>query len=109
VAFPPAALRLVVKSVDGKGPYCQHETSRNIDKEDFTCVSGGSWVTLHPNCHHPHGDITEGEVHLRTGGASAVNVSEKMRYPPAAIITQLVSLGLTVGWLAGTLWIILAV
>ena len=40
-------------------------------KEDLTRVSGGSWLALHPKSSPPHGDITESEVRLRTGGASS--------------------------------------
>jgi len=77
VTFQPHALRLVVKQVDWEGSCCQHETSRNVDEEDLTRASGGSWVALHTKSHPPHGDSTESEVRLRADGVSSPRLERR--------------------------------
>ena len=92
VTFQPHALRWVVKPVDWEGPCCPHETSRNLDEEDLTRVSGGSWVALHSKSHPPHGGTTRkdgppagGRCVLPTPGRAGVSTPRLVMKDPEEI------------------------
>jgi len=55
----------------GKARAARKKPLDNLDEEDLTRASGGSWVALHTKSHPPHGERTESEVRLRAGGVSS--------------------------------------